>query len=352
MMNEKLLQEMIEQRYVNVQKHPGADLFIYNYSQSTQFDGMWNEVTLMCRGLIRDGKGNIVARPFPKFFNLSQVPDLPAENFVATEKMDGSLGILYQVDGVPYVATRGSFTSEQAIKATQILRREYGYVTFNTEYTYLFEIIFPANRIVVDYGDMEDLVLLAIIETKTGKELSYEQVYEFATENTIPVVKRYDGLADLEAIKKLEQRPNAEGLVLTWPDGTRAKSKFEEYVRLHRLVTGVNAKTIWELLKNGDSYEELLDRVPDEFYEWVKATVRELQEKYDETEKKAQEAFEQITSTTPYGKNVNRKYFAEHAKLRPHPQLLFAMLDGKDYSNAIWKMLRPVAEKPFKMEIE
>lgn len=189
-MNEELLKEMVAQKYVNVQKHPTADLYIYNYSATCQYDQMWNEVTLACRGLIRDGQGNVVARPFKKFFNYEQVPDLPAENFIATEKMDGSLGILYFVGDTPFIATRGSFVSEQAQKATEILRTKYGHVVFNPEHTYLFEIVYKQNRIVVDYGDLEDLILLAVIETATGKELTRQEIYEWAKQDAEETQKR------------------------------------------------------------------------------------------------------------------------------------------------------------------
>ena len=35
--------------------------------------------------------------------------------------------------------------------------------------TYLFEIIYPENRIVVDYGDYKGLVLIDVIDNETGK---------------------------------------------------------------------------------------------------------------------------------------------------------------------------------------
>ena len=69
-MSHSLLKEMLEQGYVVFKKHPEADLFIYNYSAKTQYERIWNEITLACRGLILDAEGNFVARPFAKFFNL------------------------------------------------------------------------------------------------------------------------------------------------------------------------------------------------------------------------------------------------------------------------------------------
>ena len=46
-----------------------ADIFIYNYSRSCTLEGVWNEATLQCRGIIVDKDYNILARPFEKFFN-------------------------------------------------------------------------------------------------------------------------------------------------------------------------------------------------------------------------------------------------------------------------------------------
>ena len=96
MINEELLRQMLDERLVMVQKHPHADLFIYNYTNKAQYDRIWNEITLMCRGLILDAGLHIVARPFKKFFNLEELPadEIPDEPFEAYEKIDGSLGIL------------------------------------------------------------------------------------------------------------------------------------------------------------------------------------------------------------------------------------------------------------------
>ena len=81
-MKKELLQEMINEKLVSVQKHPQADLFIYNYTPKVQYDKLWNEITLNTRGLILDSQMNIVAKPFGKFFNLeehqaNEIPPIP-----------------------------------------------------------------------------------------------------------------------------------------------------------------------------------------------------------------------------------------------------------------------------------
>ena len=88
--------KLIDEKYIYVRKHPDAELYIYNYSPKTQYDRKWNEITMICRGLIRDEK-QIIARPFNKFFNIEQhePEEITNEEFEVYEKLDGSLGILY-----------------------------------------------------------------------------------------------------------------------------------------------------------------------------------------------------------------------------------------------------------------
>jgi len=265
-MNKELLQQMLDERFVSVQKHPDADLFIYNYTAKAQYDRVWNEITLQSRGLILDADYNIVARPFKKFFNIEEHPvdEIPGGEFEVYEKVDGSLGILYWQNDKPYISTRGSFTSVQAAQATEILHNNYPHTfnRLNRDATYLFEIIYPENKIVIDYGDKTDLVLLAVIDNNTGDDLPLPDI-------GFPVAKSYSGLNDLAALKSLEEE-NKEGFVVKFNNGLRVKVKFSEYLRLHKIVTGVSNLVIWEHLAEGRSFDDLLDKVPDEFYEWVK----------------------------------------------------------------------------------
>lgn len=352
MIDFKNLEKMIAERYISVQKHPNLDLFIYNYTQKAQFDRVWNNETLQCRGLIMDGKHNIIARPFPKFFNLSEAVEkgdqLPAEDFIVTEKMDGSLGILYMGEnGIPCLATRGSFMSDQAFKGTDILHEKYQRAYWVDGWTYLFEIIYPANRIVVDYGKREDIVLLTAIKTATGEELAYDKLKEFAEIWGIPVVQKYDAIRDFS---KIEARDNAEGYVITYTNGQRYKIKHDEYVRLHRLVTQVNSKVIWELLKNNQNMDELLERVPDEFFAWVKKTKENLEYEYNVIEGLAIKHWE-VIKTLPDRKTQALALMKTEEKQKIVIPIVFALLDKKPYDHIIWKQIRPRAERPFTEEI-
>ncbi|MGD1842188.1 MAG: T4 RnlA family RNA ligase [Thermonemataceae bacterium] len=346
-----LLQQMVAQKYVTVQKHPKADLYIYNYTPSAQYERLWNAATLASRGLILNDQQAIIARPFPKFFNLEEHPssDFPNEPFEVFEKMDGSLGILYWIDDQPFMATRGSFDSEQAQRATAMLYDTYrdSLAHLRKDVTYLFEIIYPNNRIVVDYGAQEKLVLLAMIDTATGQYLPLEEM-------GFPIVPRYDGINDLQSLRALPA-DNKEGFVIRFRNGFMVKVKFEEYVRLHRILTQISTRTIWTYLKEAQPFDALLERVPDEFFNWVRQTKATFQAKYQAIETTAQREFSQAPFPAAHkqsGKHLSpeeRKTVAQYFVQCTYPKILFAMLDERDYSSYIWQMIYPMFEKPFNL---
>jgi RNA ligase len=336
------LAEMIANGYIVKRQHPTFPIAIYNYTAKAQYENVWNEATLTCRGLICDIDGNVVARPFRKFFNLEQVESLPDEPFDVYEKLDGSLGILYWWDGKPYIATRGSFDSEQAVEANKMLAN-YDTEWLDKRFTYLFEIIYPENRIVVDYGESRKLVLLAMISTQDGKEVSiYENVY--ANLGMFPLANKLFGVTYPQDLKKIE-RSNFEGFVLRFQSGLRVKVKTSEYVRLHKLLTGISEKRILEdYLMQGRSIDELLERVPDEFNAWLRDVVEKYTEQYKEIESKALGILYATSATT-------RKEYAQIFTKTHYASILFLMLDSKSYSQQIWKMIKP-STKTFHVDSE
>ena len=143
MLDKFLLQQMIDEKLVFRQKHPNAELYIYNYSPKVQYEKLWNSITIQTRGLILDGEMNVIAKPFPKFWNLGEhSPDeIPNESFDVYEKMDGSLLIVFFYIDKWFTATRGSFTSVQALKGKELLNK-YNLDLLDKNKTYCFEIIY------------------------------------------------------------------------------------------------------------------------------------------------------------------------------------------------------------------
>jgi RNA ligase len=324
------------------QVHPYLPLTIWNYTEKVQYENLWDEVTLMCRGLVTDHTGDIVATPFQKFFNIEEGKFEPTEKFEVYEKMDGSLGIVFWYEGQWVVATRGSFGSDQAIKAREILKKYNTDIMFR-HLTFCFEIIYPENRIVLDYGNDEKLVLLGTFD-KNGKEMDSEIWSQWGFD----VVKKYDGINDYKQLKEMVKNEQ-EGFVVKFSNGDRVKVKGVEYLRLHKIMTNVTTTGIWEYMKNGENVLELLKDVPDEFYRKIQNYSLSLKYGYFQISERAGKLHDGFR----YGKyndvdpEPSKKEFAEFVLKQEkvlHP-VMFAMWDKKDYNEIIWNILRPEFKK-------
>ena len=336
------LQKYYEDGWLIKQTHPTLPLTIWNYSQTTQYEGKWDEITLQCRGLVTDDMGNICARPFKKFFNMEEGKHTSTEEFDVYEKMDGSLIIVFWYDGGWVVASRGSFISDQAIGASKIFFDELDH-NFSIGITYLFEFTAPWNRIVVDYGEKPNLTLLGAIRTDDETEATWEQLKMIGDGANCDIVKKYDGISDYSTLKGMID-DNAEGFVIRFSNGDRMKIKGVEYLRLHKIMTEVSTKSVWEILSNGGSMEDLLKDVPDEFYTKIKEYENELVGQFNILKREYEYIFMtfQALGLRDGGK---RKEFAEQALKVKHPSILFAMLDGRDVEPIIWKIIQPEFKK-------
>jgi len=230
------------------------------------FAARWNWFEKVSRGLLIDSKtAEIVARPFDKFFNWGENSQKRKSGLVEVlEKCDGSLGILYRRDGELKISTRGSLKSEQAIWATEFLKK-YDLTGLPNELTLMFEIIYPQNRIVVDYRDREDLVLLGVRNRVTGEDWFSDRVRELATSFGFSSPKVFEVTSVDDLIERREKiPPNEEGWVVRFKNGQRLKIKGVEYLQLHRILLGSSKKEMLKKIISG-GYEELAKQVPEEF---------------------------------------------------------------------------------------
>lgn len=338
---EASLAERVAGGYVRGQMHPEGRLRIFNYSEKAAYEGVWDKVTTTCRGLIVDNEtGEVRARPFAKFFNYGQngAPALALDAPVmVTDKMDGSLGITYW-DGEGWaIATRGSFVSEQAIHATEVLRTRYPTFQPPTGKTVLFEIVYPANRIVVDYGQLDDLVLLGSVNIETGRTFGPDSVRMWPGPRA--AVFPHRTLAEALAA---EPRPNAEGLVVhCLTTDNRVKIKQADYVALHRIVTGLSARTVWQHMVDGKPLAELIAPLPDEFGPWVEDVAAQLADDVDYQMSEIRKAHAEVVAQLP--PVYSRKEFAALAVPHPLKWALFLVEDCRDPRPELWKRAEPEA---------
>jgi RNA ligase len=345
LLDEDNLARHVEARTVSMVRHPTEPLRLYNYTERCQFTGAWDHESRTCRGLIVDDDGWVIARPFPKFHNLHEHGDDAAAGPLSLvpplrifDKLDGSLGIAYTrpSDGRLAWATRGAFVSEQAQWATAWWNDRYPNLRPADGATWLAEIVYPENRIVLDYGNRAELVHLATIDNATGVQVLTDGVWPGAR------AESFGSTDDIATIDR-NARPDSEGYVVLSGDGiTRVKLKADEYMRLHKILTGISNVTVWDMLRNGDSLDVLYEKVPDEFAQWANDTVAALTAEHAalmETVAAEVAAVDHL--------RADRKALAAEVVKSPNRALIFAYLDGKDAAGKAWKQIKPERAAPF-----
>ena len=270
---------------ISVTEHPDPEVpyLILNYTPQAMYAHDWNDVTVNSRGLIINGEtGEVVSRGFSKFFNYGQLQpeEIKAKMsgpVTVTDKMDGSLGILYKLPNGEYaVATRGSMDSHMAREATKIYHEKYADFRPKDDYTYMFEIIYPENRIVLDYGDKRDIVLLAAQHNKSLETEDIRETQKYWPGETTEILP----YSSLDEALKAEIPENKEGVVLYFHDTKeRVKLKGETYLAMHKTKFGLTRKNVIENiynLKDPNEFKAWASSLPDEFYPEVSRFVKEL----------------------------------------------------------------------------
>lgn len=301
----ELLNSYIKTTTVCREKHPNEELYLYGYYSDPicQLATVWDEISIYCRGIILDGNGEVIEYPFPKFWTYRQylshdtlllsenrVVKLPKGKFRILEKVDGTMTILYWIKDKPYLATQRSFTNVKALEATKILYEKYSHLfnRFNRKYTYIFEAVYPETKVLIDYGDKRDIILIGIIDKKTGERLPLPDI---GFPRCHDYTSKYGHISNLDELVRLNL-PNQEGFVLYFENGLMMKLKFPWYQEAHKIldfylhkdkvsylkhhemsrIIGASTKIIdsmnvWEAIEQGDlNLYSLRQSVPDFYY--------------------------------------------------------------------------------------
>lgn len=312
------------------------DMTIYQYTEFTQFESLWNNCTLNARGIVFDDDGVLVQRCMPKFFNHDEPDGIKVEKLmlkeqigVVQEKLDGSLIKITKDEKHGLVITsKASFESDQARMAKEIV--EENNYSFKEGWTYHFELIHPDNQIVLNYGNERKLVLLAIIDNKTGRDID---IYMFKSFEK-PQLYELGVLLNVNALNKDGLH---EGVVVNY-GSYRLKYKTDEYIRLHRIVTEFTPKRVWEALSNGQSIDRM--NIPEEFIKWLDETERKLLLEYNEL-------FDKINQALADTVNMTNKEIAlsDNEAIKEVREYIFAVRSEKDVKAKVWKAIKPKGEK-------
>jgi RNA ligase len=201
-------------------------------------DDLGGAIRRECRGIIFDTEGNIMSRPYHKFFNVNEREETQihmidmTQPHVIMEKMDGSMIRPLRMNGMIRLATKMGVT-DIAIEAEKLLdANQYDWLEYMMDdgLTPIFEYIAPTNKIVIDYSEPK-LILTAVRNTITGtyiKNLQFGAPFE--------VVPQYGsvngGLSDY--IVRARQQQGREGDIIRFATGHMLKIKNDWYVRIHK----------------------------------------------------------------------------------------------------------------------
>ena len=309
----------VEQGRVRRIPHPTLPLSIYNYTEQTQFSRAFNEVNSLCRGLVISNDGEIVARPFKKFFNFEELKERAA-NFSPDNiqeiwtKEDGSLIVAFWWEGSWRTITRGSWASDQALAAPALLSKRF-LCGANRAKTYLFELVGPSNINVVRNYKKDSLILLGAIDTTSAVESTadeiraYGEIFGFSTPNLWKAREfSYD-------IIKSNINPNFEGVVLKNKRGERCKIKTDTYVQLHKMLTGLSESGIFKLWQDRMAAKLSMEGIPDEFFAEINQKMDAIDGRWVKYKESVFSEWEEAKDLL--NKGLSRKDIAvDHPKLR------------------------------------
>jgi hypothetical protein len=288
----KSLDDLKSELGINVYHHPDLPLVGVKYNQidSPKTD----PVVRSCRGTVLEkDTWNVVAKPFQRFYNAGEVLDeykqFDWSNFTCTEKVDGSLMIVYHYAGEWHVNTSGSFGLGECGFSGMNWRELFWKTSGIDEnspklipgLTYIFELCTVFNKVVRSYPE-PTVFLLSIFSTETLEEMPEGDVDISSKVLKVPRPERYQFSAEQEIrnflLTKEEYDKTFEGVIIRDVNNLRFKIKTETYVALHHLKDNgniCNPKRLVPLVLAGE-VDEIIAYLPE-----VEPYLRECQAKID-----------------------------------------------------------------------
>jgi len=304
-----------------------------------------NGIVRECRGMIIDGACNPVCVPFFKFANYGEpyADKIDWATARVEEKIDGSLIKVWNYRGRWSVSTNGTIFARNASidSICDDSRRErfsnYAELfdaaagragldleSLNPQYTYMFELCSPYNRVVVPHGEIK-IYHVGTRDIATMRELE--------TDIGIPKPKTYqcNNINDLIAMAS-KLKYNEEGYVVKDADYRRVKVKSPAYVAAHHLVSDMNDKKLLDLMRKNETAEFLT------YFPEYRGFIDSLEERVGALTAHIggmlKERFDGVRFET-------RKDFAAAVTKTDYPNFFFSYYDKKFKTPAEWLWAMP-----------
>lgn len=219
-----------------------------------------------------------------KISSASKRYDIEVKNnhnfFTNNVLVHNSLFITFYHNNKWHGTTRGSLNSDIGEVGQQMLDK-IDKSSWHPHFTYLFELIYPENRIVRDYGDMRNIIYLGMRNNRDGAPFfgqDQSNIFHTPFSNKWSFDSQQAMLEWLNATKGTE----FEGFVVHFSDGSIFKFKSEDYMRLHRIIAQFTFKRVLEAVQLHQE-EEIRKALPEElipefdrYMEMINSKVREI----------------------------------------------------------------------------
>jgi hypothetical protein len=264
------------------------EFYIISYQIESDFSYL---IVRQCRGIIFEKYTNYcVCKGFNKFFNWNETnaAKIDWNNFRVLSKYDGSIIKCWWYDGEWHISTNNTIdakTAETKIEGITFYDLfletfqdvygigfyEYANSYLETNTVYLFELIGPKNRIVINY-DRPNIYLIGIF-----KRLAYFKyvenniyaanfdIYKGEPTNYLHVPKTFECKNFNDVLNALIALDNThEGFVIMDKNFNRIKMKTENYVILHKQWNNGNitTKRVLEIIKS-NSIDDYISVFPE-----------------------------------------------------------------------------------------
>jgi len=337
-------EQICEPLGIEIRRKDGKVLFSYDQIASIPFK--LHPVVKECRGLILyEDNWDVCSMAFSRFLNHGETgaDELPTDlnGCYVLEKLDGSMVSMYwdRNDKKWHCSTRSMIDAEGMVngvvekmtfadlfwKALDATGFDRSNTFLSPDWTYVFELTSPFNRVVTRFKDIRATLLTCRRTSDTLWECTRSGVEVLAEEMGWPVVRAIDA-RNAEELLKMENEdgsakdPEFEGYVIVKegePHHSRVKMKNPSYLALHRIASSVSERNLMELVKAGKQ-DDLLARFP------------EYTDKINFLADGLNAILYTVTTDWMGIKDIqDRKEFALQAKKCKLPHFLFALKDGR-----------------------
>ncbi len=301
-------------------------------------------MALECRGLKFSKEGQLLARPFHKFFNLGE-REQPADvdwsrPHVVLDKLDGSMVHPCIVNGELVFMTRMGVTEQARLALSYADQRvlDLAQATLDAGQTAMFEFTSPMNRVVIAY-DQPEITLLAARENRTGRYLTSDELGQLAERFGVQMVRPVASGSTRDFVQLAREEAGKEGYVIAFEDGHRLKLKTAYYALRHKALSDISLeKNVLEWVAN-DAVDDIVPLLSPE-------AAGKLVTYRDRVMAALNRNLVALNGFVEAHRGIERREFAEAVKAKVDQRLqavAFQLLDGREGVEALKKELRRVA---------